>query len=627
MRLNFIFEVKKIISLGISSVVSGNNEYRYNQILHLLIVLAIMTKKYLEDSEEDTGWIDIEQELFNLVNNLINRKYTNYSWFCCIFFYSIHLINLIALKTHDLDNYINIEKFISKIKFLIQNYFNPQIQIPQQENSSNFNLDNIEMKKFVNVCLNLLGTFFDKTDELILSKNIHQFTIELIFTSLVHYQDFILENFTTIKNSFKNFNNEKNNKNNISFVDETVSSLILNENYKLITNNMDTFYKYLNKYTTDVTAGKKIWKHVEDFLNLKISNATLTNLILEMIIIFIFNKSKFDTNNDLNLPDDGKEKNLKKHQKINLTSIFEFLCEKFSSTHVIIMPSNSKIPRILEKNNNLNLFYEIISNHYDVILTDQILNERYMLYFARIFFEDTLVEFLENCSNNSSEKEEKLLLRLSEIISNSKEPLKLFVSLFTNLSKIFHLQINVHYPTEEQINFNYKFLDKFFRKLILFLTKYSNFHLHDKDLLDKDEVMSIINNFSNNKHELKYLYIQFYVKFLFFIEFNYKIELEFIHKKKIYVTIFEFFCEIILHYSENLEIYSEEYIKMIELLIILMKNHSKHNLEDGYLIYRMMGIILNKFSIGLERENSKFNSIQLILTYQLTCLVVILISG
>ena len=92
----------------------------------------------------------------------------------------------------------------------------------------------------------------------------------------------------------------------------------------------------------------------------------------------------------------------------------------------------------------------------------------------------------------------------------------------------------------------------------------------------------------------------FFIKFFFFVEFNFKLELGFIHRKKLYVILFEMFYELII----NLEVYEnnnmclDEFLKLIELLIVVIKTYSKLNLEDGYLIYKMMAMVVKKISIG-----------------------------
>jgi hypothetical protein len=121
--------------------------------------------------------------------------------------------------------------------------------------------------------------------------------------------------------------------------------------------------------------------------------------------------------------------------------------------------------------------------------------------------------------------------------------------------------------------------------------------------LERDEVLIIVSNFSTTLSDLMPHYITFFVKFFFFIESHFKIEIDFKHRKNIMIVIFEMFFELITiinnfksesgsgNYEKN---WYEEFIKLIELFYILLKNYSINIVEDAYFIYRSCGALLKK---------------------------------
>jgi hypothetical protein len=233
-----------------------------------------------------------------------------------------------------------------------------------------------------------------------------------------------------------------------------------------------------------------------------------------------------------------------------------------------------------------------------------------MYYFARIFIEDCLDELLAEANLNN----EKLLQRLYVIITQNKEPLKLFISFISILSKLFVIQINTHYTDQKQVELNMKLLEMIYIKLHIFFTKYSNFHVREKCNLDRDELFNIITNFSTQNKELKGHFLKFFVQFFIYVEINYILELEFSHRKRLYIIVFELLYDLISDADllGDLKLTSEEFIKLLELLVILMKNFSNNYLEDGYLNYKMLSIIMKKLLINCELL---CNSIQVCLIF------------
>lgn len=512
-------------------------------------------------------------------------------------------------QTSNFDNYINLEKFINRIKVCLE-------LITLQE----------EFEICKNSMINMLGLAFEKTAILSLSAESHKFVISLIFSTIASKADYIMKN-EQVKNIFKEdrFYKIRDNKSEYSYNErDSMMGLMNDKNFTVLRENIDSFYRYIEKYTTDVSAGKKIWKQVENYLNEKTNDTYATSIMLEITIIYIFNKTRIKSITAVNT----SNMTFAHKGKILLSSIFEYLCDKLSSgslEHMVVPNTDSINATIINKmasvntdniqsaivEKNLNLFYEIIYNHYDIILIDQLLSERYMLYFAKIFMEDVLNDTLLSKNYHIEVQEEKLLDRLCEILSQNAEPSKHFVSLITNISKIFNNQARIHYDSHNE-KINTEYLNKVLKKLTLFVNKFSNaVHKSNKTVLDRDEMFHIVQNLSVENDELRLNCIMFFIKFFIFVEYNFTTELDYTHRKRIYFIIFEMFYELIANFanysSQNLAI--EEFMKLIEVLIIMMKNYSKTHFEDAYLIYKLNGIVYKKIA-GSAKINTNISVIK-----------------
>jgi hypothetical protein len=150
----------------------------------------------------------------------------------------------------------------------------------------------------------------------------------------------------------------------------------------------------------------------------------------------------------------------------------------------------------------------------------------------------------------------------------------------------------------------------------LLFTKYSFFRNYEKTILEKDEFMIIISNFSTVIPDLIPHYIIFFMKFFFSIESHFKIEIDFKNRKSLIILIFEMFYNLIFILDENKQDsgnYSnddnwyEEFIKLVELFYIIMKNYSANHIEDSYLIYRNCGALIKKLSNNCTADDLSDN--------------------
>ncbi len=626
--------------------------------LYFLVIYVILITKYIEENltpskslEDDHLWIDIEQSLFNLINNLLNRQYNSPKIFSIFFHYCSELLLQLTNQTKDFDNYINLEKFIEKMK-------------PQLNSISNINNDD-EKLIFKNTQINLLKETFDKSEELRFKKETHNFIIDLIFSVLLTNKDFMIKNNKNLKTIFKNSRvfSTRDNKSGLIFDDSEIVELMNNKKYINLKNYLDCYFSYMSNSTCDVTECKRIWREVEEYLNEAVKETEYSFIILEIVLIYIFNKLKKSnisnvgnnnlgtnigntnigntgiTGNTFRLSNQGVNKNNanSKSQAVSprtnnnliiMSSIFEFICDKLNLTEtpeIFNSDMNIRTKSINILQHNLHLYNEIVCNHLEFILNDQISSERYLVYFARIFIEDTILDVslsntIINISNTNSNitninEIDNKINRLYEFILNTADPYKFVISLITNIGKFFKIQAENEIIPDDSKK---KLMNEIYKKIIYLLNKFprdKNFDIYDshqfnynydRALFDPDEIFMILFNFSTGVKALRQNYILFYIKFFIFVDMHFKIEFEFIHRKKLFLTIYEMFYELIINSRDYDDIYVtvDEFIKLMEMLLVIVKTYSKGNFEDAYLIYKMNSMVYKKILVLLSGGNN-----------------------
>jgi len=348
-------------------------------------VFAILTKTYKEELGNYVNKdfeVDMEKPFFDLHNNLIilqkssdiNNK---------LLFYSGKLISLFTFESTNFDKYItNIEAYFNKLNAAIDSLRNNET----------------ELMVYKHFSLELIGLIFDQTESKLFSNNTIIFILDLIFSQIfnliLNNSEYLIKQNEENRDFFVNIFSEEillTTMGNIDSKDKKHLELFI-----AIKENLSCFYKFMKKITTDITTGKKLWKSVEDLINLQIKEQNVKNLLFQMTLIFIFVKTRIDdsdmTERQRKVSSDNNNKDLNtnylitnnkssytvklnghtKH-KIILSSIFEFLCEKLSSTKIVIPCKKKDVVSY----NNLNLFHDMIIQFFDVVITDNILNDRY----------------------------------------------------------------------------------------------------------------------------------------------------------------------------------------------------------------------------------------------------------
>ena len=211
-------------------------------------------------------------------------------------------------------------------------------------------------------------------------------------------------------------------------------------------------------------------------------------------------------------------------------------------------------------------------------------------------------------------KDERLLYKIVEIILLNNEPVKQLY--------LFLLEVSILYETHSQIIFqdsnkminNVKYLENILLKIISMLEKFHKMKELEKSYVDIFKISMILNNFYIPFSEIKSTYLNFYSKLIYLSVTKTKCEIDFRARKKFYSQIFEYIFDMIQNFKEYEKSINipEEYIKLIEIILIFLKNYSKSNVEDIYIVFKLSGIVIKK----IHTQNSKnIFFIQLIMVY------------
>jgi len=296
------------------------------------------------------NWLDIEQTVFNILNNLINKRPSKISY-PYIFFHCSQIFELLCSQAHQIDTYIDLEKIIIKIEDCLRNI-----------------KDKAEIKIFMNCIIKMLAEIFNKINTTIISADKITLIIDLIFLPLLEKKDVLNINFHKLKCSFKNL------KTNFFQIKEKLEmeSTEIEDNHIFIKaiiqmrENLDCFYYYIIKFTNDITNGKKIWYILENQIIKRTNNEKITNRVIDLLILYVLGKSRYVKN----FVDENENKKI----ILTISTIIEFIADKFFNSKIII-PSDKND---YIENHSVTLFTEVICNYTDLLPYSYISSENFM---------------------------------------------------------------------------------------------------------------------------------------------------------------------------------------------------------------------------------------------------------
>lgn len=302
-------------------------------------------------------WLDIEQTVFNILNNLINKNPSKISY-AYIYFHCAQIFELLCAQAHQIDSYIDLENNILKIKECMIIIKNPT-----------------EMKIFMDCIIKLLTEIFNKINQSMISADKISLILDLIFMPILDNKEALNINFEKLRNSIynmkTNFFKSKEKLELESFDRE--ENITIQKIIGQMRDNLDCFFYYITKFTNDTTNGKMIWYVLEKQITNKTNSDRITNRVIDLAILYILGKSRYVKN--------FMDENEKKKIVLPIFTIIEFISVKFLNLKIIIPEDKNDY---LE-NHLVALFTEIICNYTDLLPYSYISSETFIDVNINIF--------------------------------------------------------------------------------------------------------------------------------------------------------------------------------------------------------------------------------------------------
>jgi len=284
------------------------------------------------------NWLDIEQTVFNILNNLINKKQSKISY-PYLYFHCAQVFELLSSQANQIDAYFDLEKNIIKIEDCLRNI-----------------KDQIELKIFMNCIIRMLAEIFNKISISIISADKISLLIDLIFLPVLEQKNLLNISFEKLKSSLRSFKSNfyKGKKKLEMDMNESDEYYEFKKAVSHMRENLDCFFFFILKFTNDVTNGKKIWIILENQIIKRTNSEKITNRIIDFAILYVLGKSRFLKN--------SMDESENKKMILAISTIIEFIAEKFYNSKVIIPVDKNEY---LE-NHSVTLFSEIICNYTDL---------------------------------------------------------------------------------------------------------------------------------------------------------------------------------------------------------------------------------------------------------------------
>lgn len=193
-------------------------------------------------------------------------------------------------------------------------------------------------------------------------------------------------------------------------------------------------------------------------------------------------------------------------------------------------------------------------------------------------------------------KEEKIIFKLVEIILLNNDPIKLLYLFLSEVSILFNNHSETVIQDSNKIVNNIKYLESVLFRIIIIIEKFIKMKELEKSNIDLYRITSILNNFYLQFSEIKSTYLNFYIKLIYLSITKTKLEMEFNVRKKFFSQFFEYIFDIVQNYKDydKVIILPDDYMKLIEIIIIFLRNFSKSNVEDIYVVFKLTGIVIKK---------------------------------
>lgn len=337
-----------------------------NKIFFYLIVLNVIIKKCIQEKIENIStpagnalsqknqknivkenWLDIEQTIFNILNNLINKRPSKISY-PYLYFHCAQIFDLLSSQAYQIDSYIDLEKNIIKI-----------------EDCLHIITDETEIRIFMKSVIKMFAEIFNKINSTIISADKISLILDLIYIPMLENKESLDVSFEKLKTSIYHMKtNFFKTKEKIEI--DSVLNISIDKVIGQRKDNLDCFFYYITKFSNDITNGKKIWYILQNQIMKKTNSEKITNRVIDLSILYILGKSRYLKN--------FMDENEKKRIILSISTIIEFISDKFFNSKIIIP---------LDKNDYLEshsvaLFTEIILNYTDLLPYSYISSETFI---------------------------------------------------------------------------------------------------------------------------------------------------------------------------------------------------------------------------------------------------------
>ena len=541
MRIKFINEIIKI------KYKNEKEKNFINNTLYNIILLTIILQQFLKENSMLKNNNDLQQGLLKYSIEILNYQYLNIANLKLIIFYLANLFIYLFNGMNDINNYFQIENtYIKKIQMIMDN---------KRENTI---IEDNEIYSFLKINLISLGNLFTTNNINFSITNETQLVLLNYYIRLLHelYPE-IVNNYEIIKkkvtNQIENFLFTHSNTN-------SSNSISTNKNNNHIKNNKNNLY----------TDFQQIIDSLYNFLTFIISDISYGSNLFEIMDRNI--KSFMNDNEQIN-----------RFNEVILIHLYEKCIEKdFSKFFIMTLIIYIQNKFYEDIKGNSQFYSDIFIKFYQLIMNDDILNERCTKIFAKIFIKE--INIIEN---NKS-----LISYLNPILKEKNDPKKIIVPLITNISFLFKEQ-------------NLKNKLEIYKRCSLLLEKYSKEDMFNntekKETIDYENIKIIIINFNtynnsinelNTKNQLLIInYFEFFLYLITFTESNFinsEIKTNQSFKTKFLYDIFSFIYQLEIYSIDSTE-YLLLIIRFIKLLFYCFENNYISNLHDTCLIYKIMG--------------------------------------
>ena len=615
-RIGFVKEVMKYIS---KINLSEREDHNTRKVLFCSLVLTLTLRHFLKENSNNYNIRannDLQQSLLTMAVQILNHEFEKKENLKLVIYYLGQMLVLLFKEMNDINQYINIEKFIDKLNFVTED--NNILPEKEKYNFLKINLaclgeffvNNYKMNElksnYIDIIMDyFMYVFWENTS--FIGKNYNVYKTEIFSENyLFNINEIILEREREKENydaySFK----RKKSMRSIKLVDTIISKknsglndnelLISTENLVQLRRNQnfidlnqinDNFYFFFKSIIFDISNGKDIFKkffnHIDKFIELQkgngkkkeISDFKKTN---EILLLLLFVKCKINCDN------------------VVIYSFIEFQGEFIS-----------------ENMKKKDVIYEFVIIFFDLFKEENDIYNRNLKLLSQIFLQET---------EELDEKDEFLIERILQ----KPDQLELFISFLSKLSQILkeedYDQESITYSLEKineiidteniKVNSNKKIkrekyiLNKEEFKIIF---KFINLKIKNKESIEGKEF------FNTN--------LEFFINLLNLID-NYfsltEVYEDISCRNLLYKKIFSAITKLeIVNIDDNDNDNINELMSFIKQLINIIKKNTSSFFVDFEIIHKFLNHSLYKLS---KIEKDDINIIHFKLIYSIAIFII-----